>query len=406
MNCCQECDSNENLQFANKILNELHQAVPKIAEILNCHVSEVKLLDSWAFPLGHFSTHYADHPVSAHGLTNELPFLQSDRFHSLKGPPGYGLVLYECRGLPGYRYVAYSTKDNSGWRSTYYACRKGQLHRVIRNCRRLEKLANQNVPPILAGGLLEEVIKSSIHFLLHSKQIEKYGVRIKRGILLDGPPGNGKTMACRYIQKLCTDNDINWGVVSASDIDKAFNENHLDQLFNRYTVTFFDDIDISYLSRKAGNGKMACSILSSMDGICDSGHTVRIFTTNEKIDDLDPAFIRPGRIDRRFLFEKPDTELRNKLINSWPEEIVKNIDIGYLIRETNENSFAELEAIRANLVTNYLFGDRTWNAKKALKEFREGCGSFTAKPLKSSVGFASPTPVVTNGQSAAVFGKF
>lgn len=399
MGCGCETTKVSNMRLANPILSEIDQAIPQIAEMLGIDQSEVKILDQWGFPTHHNSTRYADHPVKVLGLTETLPFIQSESLHSKKGPPGCGIILYECRNLRHLKYVCYSSKTIEGYRSLHFACKKGEVAKIIRNSRRLQKLSNQNVPPILEEGLLDEIIKNSIYFLLNSKKIEKYGVRIRRGIILDGPPGNGKTMACRYIQKLCTDNDILWGVINASDIDKAYNENAMDQIFNRYTVTFFDDIDIQYLSRKAGNGKMACSILSSMDGMCDAGHTVRIFTTNETIEDLDAAFTRPGRIDRRFVFNKPDRDLRTRLVASWPDEIINHIDCESLVNETENNTFAELEAIRANLVTNFLFGDNTWNLDKAIHEFREGMGAFKSKkaggfgqgiPAHAQAAIASP----------------
>jgi hypothetical protein len=62
-----------------------------------------------------------------------------------------------------------------------------------------------------------------------------------------------------------------------------------------YTVKFFDDIDVAYLDRKKGNGKMACSMLTAMDGMREDENLVRIFTTNEPVEELDPAFpVRAG----------------------------------------------------------------------------------------------------------------
>ncbi|MDD3472901.1 MAG: AAA family ATPase, partial [Syntrophaceae bacterium] len=135
-------------------------------------------------------------------------------------------------------------------------------------------------------------------------------------------------------------------------------------------------------------GKIACSILTSMDGMAENQHCVRIFTTNEKIDALDDAFVRPGRIDRRFTFDKPDSKLRRQLLAVWPEEIVEGIGgeegCRILVHRSKNFSFAEMEAIRANLVTNFLFGDHTWNLDKAFEDFKEGAGSF--RPV-SLLGF-------------------
>lgn len=388
MKCCnprKTTITKQDSSFANPLFSELQQSIGRISEILQISQDNLEILDSLAFPTKHYNTEYADHPIKTFGLAKDFPFIHTGGLH--RPFPGLGLILYECRTQRHLKYIEYCTKDSNGWRSSFYVCKKGEVAKIIRNCKKMGKLAGKNIPPILREGLLEEIIRNSIHFLLNSKKIEKYGVRIKRGILLDGPSGNGKTMGCRYIQKLCTDNNIDWGVINASDIEKAFDENVMEQLFNRWSVTFFDDIDISYMSRKAGRGQIACSILSSMDGMCDARHTIRIFTTNEQIKDLDEAFKRPGRIDKRFIFDKPDWQLRQKLIASWPKEVVSSIDTQKLADQTEDNTFAELEAIRANLVTNFLFGDNTWNLEKALQDFKEGSCSFS-ECHQPSLGFA------------------
>ena len=238
---------------------------------------------------------------------------------------------------------------------------------------RLNKLANKNdKAPLLPPGVLDDVVKNTIGFLKNSKKIEKYGVKIKRGIILDGPPGNGKTMICRYIQKLCSQNSIRWGVVTSADIDKAYHDRNLSDLFQSYTVTFFDDIDVAYMDRTRGNGKMACSLLTAMDGITESEHLVRIFTTNESVESLDPVFTRPGRIDRCITISKPSAELRRRLVlEVWPKEISENIDVDFTVEQSNDFSFAELEAIRTFLVTNKVLGDGTWDVDRAFEEFDE-----------------------------------
>ena len=222
-------------------------------------------------------------------------------------------------------------------------------------------------------------------FLLKAKEISHYGVKIKRGLILDGPPGNGKTMLCRYIQRLCSHNNINYSIVTASDIDNAFKDQALNDLFIQSTVTFFDDIDIEYMNRDKGNGKMACSLLTAMDGMSDSGHLVRIFTTNETVESLDKAFIRPGRIDKRITLELPDDNLRRTLIDKyWPKEITDNICVDELIKRTNRFSFAELESIRTLLVTNKILGNKGWDLDYAFKKHNE-----QRNDRKSSLGFSA-----------------
>ena len=382
------CETISGEKLGHKTWEELEQALPRIATMLDCKIDDLKVIDGWAFPSRHMMTKHQDKLIKVNGITDTLPLIQVTRLHSQKGTPGFGIFLYACRNKEHLKYVIYSTKDPKGWGEAYVICKKGELFHIWRNCLALEKQAVKQQEPILEEGLLRGVIDSSIEFLLNSKRIEEYGVRIKRGILLDGPPGNGKTMLCRHIQELCTKNNIEWGVVTASMIDKAYQDNEMDSLFNRHEVTFFDDIDVSYLARNAGFGKMACAILTAMDGMSNSTHTIRFFTTNESVKNLDEAFLRPGRIDKRFYFRRPDAGLRLKLIKSWPDDIVNSIDCERLARETKDNSFAELEAVRANLVTNYLFGNNTWDLNKALIDYENNSKSFSIASEYNQLGFS------------------
>ena len=273
---------------------------------------------------------------------------------------------------PTIKYCLYTIKGGGGWDETYLIIPKGKLYKLKRNAVALNKLASHKLnPPVLEEGLLEDVVQNTVGFLLRAKDIEKYGVKIKRGIILDGPPGNGKTMLCRYIQKLCSQNSIRWGTVTSADIDQAYADKELNSLFSRWPVTFFDDIDIGYMDRSKGNGKMACSLLTAMDGMTDSGHLVRIFTTNEEINDLDKAFTRPGRIDKFITINKPTPEMIRRLIDTWPKEIIENINIDTAIERSKEFSFAEVEAIRTFLVGNKVLGDGTWDLDGAFEEFKE-----------------------------------
>jgi cell division protease FtsH len=300
-----------------------------------------------------------------------MPIIQLDRLQA-KNSFGYGVTIYESRLDPNIRYAIYVSPSGYG-ATTHLICAKSEIFKLKRNAIRLNKEASKvNDAPVLCTGVLEEVVQTTVGFLLKAKEIERYGVKIKRGIILDGPPGNGKTMLCRYIQKLCTQNDIEWSVVTASDIDAALADNSLLDLFTQSTVTFFDDIDVAYMDRTKGNAKAACSLLTAMDGMSEIGHLVRIFTTNEDVGSLDPAFTRPGRIDRCITLPKPTMELRKKLIQEyWPKEIQQEVDVEALLERSKNFSFAELEAIRTFLVSNKILGDKTWNLEKAFSEYHE-----------------------------------
>ena len=349
-------------------------------------LDQLQVLDYDHFPSDYMISSYRDKPYKFEGIIPDLPFIQQRRRNS-NTKLGYGLVFYENRLDKNLKYALFI--DAGQWGDDIYLiAKKSDVYRLRRNAGRLNRLAGlMSSPPVLKEGILEELTRNTIGFLKRSRDIEKYGVKIKRGIILDGPPGNGKTMACKYIQKLCSQNEIRWGVVTSAEIDDAYKEKQLDYLFNRFDVTFFDDIDVGYMDRGKGNGKMACSLLTAMDGMYEgSGHVIRIFTTNELVDELDPAFTRPGRIDKRITFDRPDSTLRRKLVlDVWPQEIKENIDVEALVERSEGFSFAEVEAIRTFLVTEKILGSGVWNLEKAFDEYE----SRSAERKRGGVGFGT-----------------
>ena len=114
---------------------------------------------------------------------------------------------------------------------------------------------------------------------------------------------------------------------------------------------------------------LACALLAAMDGVVLNDHVVRIFTTNEDVGDIDPAFTRPGRIDVRIPFPKPTEGLRLRLIQAWPQEIQDHIDVARLVEHSHDWSFADLEAIRTFLVTHKIVDGAEWDLDWALEQF-------------------------------------
>lgn len=374
----------------NPIFAALHMQLPRIAELLHIPVEKLKIYDFLHFPRNYLETEHRDPVVSLHGLFDGLPPVQKKR----KQWPGidgiHGIQIRKSRLDPSLRYALYCTR-NGNVNEQFLIIEQGKIFRLRRYAARLNRLQGTNCDkPILEPGVIDDVIKNSIGFLLKARQIKKYGVRIRRGIILDGPPGNGKTMLCRYIQKMCSRHGIDWETITASDIEEAFSGKYLDELFTRSTVTFFDDVDISYMDRTKGNSKMACAMLTAMDGISEKdNHVVRIFTTNEHVNALDPAFTRPGRIDKCITLEKPSAELRKRLVlEVWPKDIQEVLgDIDEFVDRCEDYSFAELEAIRTILVTNKFSGDGCWDIERAFDEFVGGKASNKNRKAKPKVGF-------------------
>ena len=92
---------------------------------------------------------------------------------------------------------------------------------------------------------------------------------------------------------------------------------------DRPGIVLFDDLDHALRNRDDAMATLEqARFLSELDGVRLRQGIVYLFTTNAGIDDLDPAFRRPGRIDHMIRFSPPDADLRREFIaNCWPREI-------------------------------------------------------------------------------------
>lgn len=117
----------------------------------------------------------------------------------------------------------------------------------IRFLRRGVKAAQRHRPPILHDGDLQRLWDNTIGFLRRGAALlERYGVPRKRGVLLLGEPGNGKTMACRWLRWQCSRRGLGWRAVTAEEYEAAKGDGGAHELFDldRPGIVFFDDVDV------------------------------------------------------------------------------------------------------------------------------------------------------------------
>ncbi|KAF9905580.1 hypothetical protein EC991_001541 [Linnemannia zychae] len=162
---------------------------------------------------------------------------------------------------------------------------------------------------ILAKGLKEELLADITMFRKSARWYHDRGIPYRRGYLLHGPPGTGKTsfivaLAGHLRMNVCI---VNLGI-------SGFNDKQLNQLLNsapRNSILLMEDVDAALVKRKAGkdqegeNNVTLSGILNSLDGITAQEGSVVFMTTNH-IRKLAPALIRPGRCDRKLLFDYAD----------------------------------------------------------------------------------------------------
>lgn len=316
----------------------------------------------------------ADSVVKTVGLCKDLPFIRYPfGKHTSANSLGFGVSLYKTRNGLDYALISVHWDGDT---NNYIVARKQDVFKLFLYFGRLSKHEEDLIgkPPMLRDGLMDNILKNSTGFLQKHAEFEHYGVRLSRGLILQGLPGNGKTMAVKWIKTMCRELDFTTVSLTSAHIEASYQKGNLTALLNQANVIVLDDVDISFLSRRKigsfSDSRLACALLSAMDGVDQMKNgVVRIFTTNEEMVDIDPAFLRPGRIDKIFTFTNPDAPLRDKFVREfWHTEIKDGIDIPTLVKETEGRSFAEMDEVKTLLVQGFLENDK-WDLSTAISEF-------------------------------------
>ena len=221
-----------------------------------------------------------------------------------------------------------------------------------------------------------------------TRRLKEYGVPQKRGVLLTGEPGNGKTMACRWLRNECYKQGLEWRIVRSECYERTRADGDLTSLFSldEPGVILFDDFDLGVRNREEyGATAHHSTFLGELDGVDAHDGVVFMFTTNAALADLDPAFLRPGRIDHVAHFPRPTAELRRRaMLEHWHGDIRQALDVEMMVAATDGLSFAELAEIKKLLVLQFL-DSGIWDWDWAWKTFH--ADARQVKPGRPLIGF-------------------
>jgi cell division protease FtsH len=312
-----------------------------------------------------------------------------------------GMRLYEIQDVRFVRVRFVHNDHNSCWGLDFVAVDHkdyAKLYKIALRCRRDDEPPSQ--PPVLPPEQLDQLFKNTIGYLdgLNLERIKSYGGRAKRGVLLTGAPGNGKTMACRWIWEACRQRRWEYRLVTPDNYRQARAHDSIEDLFSveRRGIIFFDDMDLALRDReKIAETEDQAVFLSAMDGIQVNEGVVFVFTTNCSLDLIDKAFKRPGRLDLVLHFKPPDAALRRQLLERWHEDIRAALNLDAAVVSTENYSFAEIEELKNLLVMHYMDAE-TWDWTWALKQFAINRSELTSRPQRH-VGFGN--------NAARAFGK-
>ncbi|QUC20945.1 uncharacterized protein UV8b_05186 [Ustilaginoidea virens] len=224
---------------------------------------------------------------------------------------------------------------------------------------KLDKAPTESYADI--GGLESQIqeVRESVELpLLHPELYEEMGIKPPKGVILYGAPGTGKTLLAKAVANQTSATFLR--IVGSELIQKYLGDGPrlVRQLFqvageNAPSIVFIDEIDAigtkRYDSTSGGEREVQrtmLELLNQLDGFDDRGDVKVIMATN-KIDTLDPALIRPGRIDRKILFENPDQNTKKKIFTLHTSKMSLNddVDLEEFISQKDDLSGADIKAI-------------------------------------------------------------
>ncbi|ORX86314.1 26S protease regulatory subunit 10B [Basidiobolus meristosporus CBS 931.73] len=193
------------------------------------------------------------------------------------------------------------------------------------------------------GGLTDQIreLREVIELpLMNPELFIRVGIKPPKGVLLYGPPGTGKTLLARAVASSLETNFLK--VVSSAIVDKYIGESArlIREMFgyakeHEPCIIFMDEID-AIGGRRFSEGTSAdreiqrtlMELLNQMDGFDYLGKTKIIMATNRP-DTLDPALLRPGRLDRKIEIPLPNEQGRMEILKIHAAPITKHGDIDY-----------------------------------------------------------------------------
>jgi cell division protease FtsH len=203
-----------------------------------------------------------------------------------------------------------------------------------------------------AAAELQEVVD----FLQHPRRFGALGARVPKGILIYGPPGTGKTLLAKAVAHASGANFYSQSASAFVEMFAGLGAARIRKLFekarkNEPAIVFIDELD-AVGTRRTGSGfnreqdQTLNQLLVELDGFRGPDRVVIIGASN-RLEDLDPALLRPGRFDRQILVAPPDLGGREAIlkVHTRQKPLAADVDLEAVARQTAGLTGADLANI-------------------------------------------------------------